>query len=335
MDFSKPGMAEHVAATIRNEIDDNSAADNPPKYRWRVSPSSLGKECVAQQWFKFRWVSVRQVPGPIARLFARGNKEEGNIIALLRRAGWEIRDYDKRLCYIKDTDTYFAQEWEASIVHGVDVSADPVHIAAAKARDKWMLRQYRVKDLGGHYSGYLDGKARHPIHTGGEWVLLELKTYKSRLFSTLVARDKEGNLKTVQVHNYDYYCQAVQYMDYHQLPWCLFGALNKDDDDLYFECIPANPQLAHALKNTAHTIATSQARPARIAESPTFHKCKICDFTNICHKSAPVDINCRSCQHCVAEFETNKGNFRCNKWAAIIPDEKAIMAACPQHLPLV
>lgn len=326
MDLSEPGKAELLASIILTEIDKNSEADNPPKFSWRVSPSSLGKDCVAQQWYKFRWVKLNSVDGRMSRLFDRGNKEEAGFASLLRRAGWEVRDFAQRLC-LADNDVYVVLDWEQPVGPDlIDVSQDARHIERCRAQDKWFLKQWRVKRFGGHYSGYLDGKIRHPQHTGNEWILLEGKTYNTKRFCALVAKN------SVMVTDYEYYCQALQYMDEHQLPYCLFIATNKNDDDIYIEFIPANPGVALHLLATAHTIIKSIARPARVAESAAFHKCKQCTFSDICHKGAPAAINCRSCQHCIANTET--GNFECEKWKATIPNEKAIMSACPEHLPI-
>lgn len=323
MDFIKPNLAE----TLKTLVDNNSEADNPPKFSWRVKPSSLGDECVARQWFAWRWVYRKQVPGRIARLFKRGHNREANFTAMLRRAGWEIRDYEKRLVMRSGDGRYFAQDWEEAIAPGYeDVHQDPWHIAECHQQDKWLLRQWGMKDFNGHMTGYFDGKGRHPELTQNQWGIVEYKTYNTKRFSVL--QNKGG----VKPNDYGYYVQVCLYMKYHDLPFTLFFAENKNDDDIYFEVFPRDDAVADDKLKTAHTIITSPVRPARYAENGAHHVCKVCDYVGVCHHGQPVAINCRSCTHCEA---TDNGKFKCNKWGAVIPGEKEMLAACPSHNPVI
>lgn len=325
MDVTQPGIAQHLAETLKTAIDNNSAADNPPKFSWRVSPSSLGDECVARQWFKFRWATSIQKPGRINRLFKRGNGREDYFTALLRREGWKVRDYAKRLCYHAESDSYIAQPWELSVEPPLDdVSEIPWHIAEAFRRDKWLLQQYKVTDFDGHMSGYFDGQGMHPDYTDNQWIMLEYKTYSTKRF---VALCKAG----VQKNDYEYYVQVQLGLKKLNLPWCLFLAENKNDDDIYPEVILRDEATADRHLTTAHTIITSKARPARFAQTPAHHVCKTCDYVGVCHKNETPARNCRSCIHATA---AEKGKFRCEKWNAIIPGEKEMLAACPQHEPI-
>lgn len=327
MDISKPGVMSLLADTIRTAIDNNSATDNPPKFSWRVSPNSLGDECVARNWFKFRWVVKAQKPGRINRIFKRGNGREDYFTALLRRAGWEVRDYAERLVMRSGDGVYKTLDWEDEITPGYeDVHQDPWHITQAHQQDKWLLKQWKLAKFDGHMTGYSDGRARHPELTDNQWIGVEYKTYNTRRFSSLY------NKRSVKVTDFGYYIQKVIYLKEFDLPYGLFLAENKNDDDIYCEVILRDDAIVEHYMKTAHTIVTSKARPARYAESETHHECKQCDFAGVCHRGEPVEINCRSCQHCSA---TDKGKFHCSKWNAIIPGETEILAACPHHLPIV
>lgn len=326
-DIRAPGVATQLALQIKTAIDNNSEADGPPRYSWRVSPSSLGDECVARLWHKFRWTTRAQKPGRINRIFKRGHGREDYFTALLRRDGWEVRDYAQRLIYGEASDLYQAIDWDAPVPVGyTDVHQDPAHIAECHKRDKWLLKQWRLVKFNGHVSGYSDGKARHPIYTDGQWIGVEYKTYNTKRFSALYAA------KSVKTVDYEYYVQVVTYLKEFDLPWCLFLAENKNDDDIYPEIIPRDDAVADQKLTTAHTVITSKAMPAKFAQSPAHHVCKYCDYVGPCHNGVPVDVNCRSCQHCVA---TDGGKFKCEKWNAVIPGEKEILAACPHHLPVI
>ncbi len=184
--------------------------------------------------------------------------------------------------------------------------------------------QFNVKLFHGHLSAYLDGKGSHPEYTGGQKILLEFKTYNTKRFSALV------NGKGLQIEDPKYYGQVVIYMKEHNLPWCLFLAENKNDDDLHVEIIQRDDVTATSLLNKAHTIITSKVRPARIAQSPAFHKCKYCHFNEICHNGAPVEKNCRSCLNCVPTYD---GKFHCEKWNGVIPAD-VIETNQPCHDPV-
>lgn len=317
--------ASLIVETLKTAVDNNSAADNPPRYNWRVTPSSLGSECVAQQWYKFRWVVRKLKPGRIARLFNRGGNEEKNFSALLRRAGWEVRDYTRRLGYHPESDSYITYGWDETPEPLVeDVSDNPQHIAQALKRDKWLLQQWRVKLFSGHMSGYGDAKGRHPEYTNNQWILLEYKTYNTKRFSHLTRN-------TLEVADPEYYIQVLIYLKELDLPWCLFCAVNKNDDDIEFKIVMRDDAKAEHYIKTAHTVIFSKARPARLAESPAYHGCKFCDFLEVCHLNAPVDINCRSCVNCTP---IDGGKFKCDKWGAVIPGEKEMLAGCPSHTPV-
>lgn len=287
LDITRPGVTTLLAATIAGEAEKASQA--PSKHSWRVSPSSIGDECVAKLWYKFRWAKLGSFDGRMQRLFGRGHAEEEKLVAILKSIGWTVKDVD-----------------EAKVAEG-----------------KHMV-QFGIKLFEGHLTGYLDGIGWHPVHTAGLAVLLEFKTYNTKRFAIL-------KVKKCKVSDFKYYVQACIYMREYNLPWCLFVAVNKDDDELYFEIIPRDDATAEQHYRTAHTIVHSKARPARIAQSPTYFKCKNCTFVDICHNGAPVDINCRSCQHATA---VAGGKFHCGKWDAIIPNQEAVEAACPEHTPI-
>jgi hypothetical protein len=185
--------------------------------------------------------------------------------------------------------------------------------------------QYRVKLFGGHLSGYLDGKVSHPQFTADIKWLLECKTMNDKNFKALVSK------RSVKAVQYEHYVQMCIYMKEHELPFCLYFAINKNDDKIYVEIVPRDDDVALAKLQTAHTVIFSKARPARIAESPAFFGCKFCDFVEICHNKAPLDINCRSCQYCEA---AEGGSFNCTQWNAPIPDEAALLKGCGKHLPI-
>lgn len=315
---------EAIAQKLKLEIDKNSEEDNPPKFAKSIAPSSIGDECVARQWYKWRWVKLIQKPGRISRIFERGNRSEFEATKLLRRAGWEVRDYTARLCCSSLDGSYITLEWDAPIPEGfTDVHDQPHHIAECQRRDRFMLKQYSFSAIKRHMNGNLDGYARHPVYSLGLWYLTEYKEYNTKRFSALTR-------KSVKEIDYDYYVQIVLYMQAHDLPRCVFVAINKNDDDVHIEIIERDDATANAYMATANSIVYSKVRPARFAESAAHHVCKMCDYLDICHHGVKVEINCRSCLNCIPEDD---GRFYCQKWQALIPNKQAILAGCPEHQP--
>lgn len=318
----------HQRRRIEDAIKDGVNSHKPsPRFQHHVRPSMLGDECVARQWYYYRWVKPVEEDARQRRYFDRGLSEEARIIADLRRDGWEVRDYSQQLWYHPESDAYVLEDWDdPNVSHElVDLSCEPLHIEIALKRGV-ELRQWSFKKFDDHMKGGCDGKLRHEVHTQNVWGLLEAKTYNKQGFSTLTS-------KRMRASTPKYVAQATIYMEELKLPFTLFACKSKNDDDYYFEFMTADNEYAQRLDRTAHTVITSTARPARLAESPAFYQCgpKFCAFSGICHKGDPVAINCRSCVHCVSAPE---GKFGCNHWNAIIPDDAAILAACPNHTPV-
>lgn len=181
--------------------------------------------------------------------------------------------------------------------------------------------QFQVKDFDGHLKGFLDGIGSHPAKTGGMNWLLEFKTFNTKRFG-------EWSRKGVRQSDPKYYGQVCLYMKYYQLPFCLLMGKNKDTSEIAFEVVVRNDTEADEMLRTVDTVINSRVRPARIAENPTHHKCKICPLIGVCHFGEPVDVSCRSCQFCYAGPNET---FICERYGTI-PGEAEIKAACGDYM---
>lgn len=177
-------------------------------------------------------------------------------------------------------------------------------------------KQYVFSKVNGHYGGSTDGIGlitwanMYPI-------IVEYKTFGSKYFEKL-------KKEKVRTSNPKYFAQMSSYGAEFGTRHALFGAVNKDTDERYWEFVALDWNYAIELEKKATDIIYSTTPPMRISSQAAFWQCKFCMFQNICHYGEKVEKNCRSCVNAVP---TDKGSWTCNKWKAIIPKE-AIAAGC-------
>lgn len=154
-------------------------------------------------------------------------------------------------------------------------------------------KQFSVKNLEGHLSGHMDGVGEAPKKFWKKGkpapFLLEFKTYNDSRFKTLT---KSG----VRVSDPKYYGQMQGYMGEEGLSGALFCAVNKNDDDLYFEWVPLKAKDHQNLLEAAEEIVNSQTPPPKISNYVTDYRCRYCDFKDQCHMGAPSEKSCHSCK---------------------------------------
>lgn len=63
-------------------------------FRPHLGASQIGKPCERALWYGFRWVKKLHHEARMMRLFARGQREEAVIVALMRKAGITVHDVD-------------------------------------------------------------------------------------------------------------------------------------------------------------------------------------------------------------------------------------------------
>lgn len=159
-------------------------------------------------------------------------------------------------------------------------------------------------------------------------VLVEMKTMNYTAFGQC----KKNGVRRQEPKYWSQVCFSAELAN---LDYILFLCVNKNDDEIYLEFLQADRELGKMLVDKAMSIITAKEAPLRIANSPTNFACKFCPYVDICFNDEPVEVNCRSCQHCSACAE---GKFACTNPMfdfgqlkyGIIPDE-AIASGCQQH----
>lgn len=151
--------------------------------------------------------------------------------------------------------------------------------------------QFRVVGVNGHFGGSQDGAGIFPPDWDiAEKILLEFKTSGTGpKFANLL---RNG----VIVEKQDHFGQMSVYGRKRNIRYCLYLAINKNDDDLHVEIVKLDWKLAEQLEARAQHVIASPKPPERLSESRTFFKCKMCSFLGVCHDKAQPDRNCRSCR---------------------------------------
>jgi hypothetical protein len=151
--------------------------------------------------------------------------------------------------------------------------------------------QYLVTFKNKHLGGHSDGQGKGlPDLDPDELFLGEFKTHNDKSFKDVV---KNGVRQSKPIH----YTQMQLYMNQLGIRWGLYGAVNKNDDDLHMELVEADPKHAEYQLRRGDLIVGARTPPERISENPGWYECKWCDFYRICHTGLPMDENCRTCVH--------------------------------------
>ena len=185
--------------------------------------------------------------------------------------------------------------------------------------------QYRIKGVYGHFGGSLDGQGMPPERYNiPHGMLLEFKTKGTgRGFTEL----KE---KGIKLTNPQHYAQMSMYGKTYGYKYAVYMSICKNDDDLHVEVVELDWTLGGELERKATDVIMSQVPPEKIAMTPTYKTCKMCNFADICFSNGPVERNCRSC---IAAQPVDGGEWYCNVYQGVIPKDY-IKQGCERHAPI-
>jgi CRISPR/Cas system-associated exonuclease Cas4 (RecB family) len=181
--------------------------------------------------------------------------------------------------------------------------------------------QFFHSDLNGHFVGYLDAVGKGFVESPETWHVIEFKTHNDKSFSDL---EKNGVEKSKPQH----YAQLQVYMGWTGMERALYVAVNKNNDDLHIERVKFVKKEFDALRQRAKEIIFATVAPDRMSDSPAFWRCKMCEFSGICHQTGELaERNCRTCKHCQADEE---GGWSCALHRKILTKQEQ-EAACADH----
>lgn len=169
----------------------------------------------------------------------------------------------------------------------------------------------------GHIKGHCDGLADNIPDAPKTTHLLEFKTASGKNFTKL---KKEG----VKKFSGTYYGQCICYMYLLGIKRTLFIAVNKDNDDRYYERIHEDSELAKELiKRGLDIISTEVPPPRPNGFTSTWFKCKWCDFYNTCFFDETILKTCRSCQRGDIHDE---GVWKCSRYGIQLAFEQQLLS---------
>lgn len=183
---------------------------------------------------------------------------------------------------------------------------------------KVINRQTNVKPIG-HVGGSIDGM----VFFGEDPMMVEIKTHNLKSFTAL---KKDSVKKAKPMH----YAQMLTYMYMTGQTGCVYIAVCKDNDELYFEHVGCDSAQAEFLVERANDIAMSEVLPPRISDTPMWFECKFCPHSDVCHKGAAPAVSCRTCAYAKP---TADGQWHCRHWDKGIPFE-AQKKGCGQYRPM-
>jgi hypothetical protein len=173
-------------------------------------------------------------------------------------------------------------------------------------------KQYRIVGCNGHFGGSLDSMIKPPASYGLDINLIWLGEFKTHNDASFKKLQKDGVAKSKPQH----FRQMCSYGRAYNFKYGLYCAVNKNNDELYFEIVVLDYRQADDLFRKADYIITSQVQPPKIANVETFFTCKTCDFIGICHRKELPTKNCRSCSNAQP---IQDGQWGCNFYSQIIP----------------
>ncbi len=181
--------------------------------------------------------------------------------------------------------------------------------------------QFKVVDIDGHFSGSLDCVSKGAPELPDETMVDEFKTHNDKSFKQLL---KHGVEKAHPSH----YIQGTLYSYKKGFKWFLYCAVNKDNDETYYEYVRVKKSVATKYLKRAKYIVYADEPPPRIARTKTHFKCKMCRFHQICWGTEIPAINCRTCGW--SEPRTD-GNWHCGNPESVTEDLD-VYKGCSQHM---
>jgi hypothetical protein len=181
-------------------------------------------------------------------------------------------------------------------------------------------KQFRISHAEGHFGGSSDGIIFNIPDLPNQYILGEFKTHSEKSFNEL---KKNG----VLIAKPEHHVQMNVYMEKMKIPICLYGAVNKNTDEIWWELIVLNQEKAQVYLDRGEKLIQETKPPKKINKSPGYWKCRFCEHKPVCHLNAIPDHNCRTC--CFSKPIAN-AEWLCEYTGEILTKEKQL-TGCDIH----
>lgn len=151
-------------------------------------------------------------------------------------------------------------------------------------------RQYEFKTYGGHVAGSGDSVLFGVPECPAEYIGGEFKTHGDDSFKKV---ESEG----VRKSKFQHYVQMQVLMRGMGLRKYLYGAVNKNTEELYWELIDYDETIATQYTVRGGKTVFATELPRRVTNAnPGWWVCKFCDHNKVCYGTIAAKRSCRTCE---------------------------------------
>jgi hypothetical protein len=199
-------------------------------------------------------------------LFRRGQNEEAQVVADLRKAGLDVRfsGWDQKRV---DFGSHVSGSMDGVIVSGVPEAPEKLHTLEIKTHSKKSF----------------DDLERHGVEKSKPLHWAQCQGY---MLGTFLPSFIEEN-------------------GFGKIDRCLYVAICKDDDRIYTERIRLDKPKAEAIIERGKRIAIADRMPPPISTDSSWYECKMCFAHEFCFSTKKTkEKNCRTCSHSTSESDS-------------------------------
>lgn len=229
-----------------------------------LGASAIGKPCLRQHWYSFRWSKPAEFSGRLYRVFQSGHLQEPRVYADLAGIG----------CTVYQDNPATGKQWS-----------------------------FTEPSCGHHFQGNADGIITGLPQAPKAPHLLEIKTASDKMYKEMqkvgVKQAEPEHYAQMQI----YMKWSIDEFGEDGCRRALYFVVNKDNDDIYTERLEFDPAFADAIISKALAVITAVEPPVGVSTDPTWYECKFCNYQAICHGTDVPAPTCRSCAHVTPEMD--------------------------------
>lgn len=184
-------------------------------------------------------------------------------------------------------------------------------------------QQDRVRAVGGHLRGKIDGRVLGLIEAPKKEHIVECKSAKQEVFRKVakegVKKGKPEHYATFQFYMFGLGIDRVYYM-----------MSNKNDEDLHLERVHYDPEFAMRQVARIERIVNMPEPPGRLCTKRDDFRGQFCRQAEVCWGELRARVHCRTCLHSTPLMDGNAG-WDCSRWSKPLSLAEQD-AGCPAHL---